>query len=150
MTKEYFMSEAIKEARKAYKKREVPVGCVIVCDGKIIARAHNLREHKNHVFTHAEVLAIKKANKKKKCWHLEDCELYVTLEPCPMCAGSILQTRLKAVYYGASDLKGGCAGSKIDLLSMNFSNPEIYVEGNILHDECLGLIQNFFKELRKK
>ena len=144
------MRLALKEAKKAYKKGEVPVGCVIVYEDKIIARAHNLRELKQHVFTHAEVLAIKKANKKMNCWHLEGCQLYVTLEPCAMCAGAIIQSRISEVYYGAADPKGGCCHSRINLLDMRFSNPEIYVEGNILGDECLELLQSFFKEIRKK
>ena len=144
------MSEALKEAKKAYKKGEVPIGCVIVRDNKIIARAHNLRETKQHVLTHAELLAIKEANRKMSCWHLEDCELYVTLEPCVMCAGAIIQSRITKVYYGAPEPKGGCVHSKLNLLDMRFQNPEIYVEGNILKEECLELLQSFFKEIRKK
>lgn len=148
--KYYYMQEALKEAKKAYKKKEVPVGAVLVYQDKIIARAHNLRERKQNVFTHAEVLAIKKANKKFKCWHLEDCELYVTLEPCPMCAGAIIQARLKRVYFGAYDFKGGCGGSVLNLFNYRFQNPDIILEGGILEEECRDLIKSFFKELRKK
>lgn len=144
------MQEALKEAKKAYRKGEVPVGAVIVYKDKIIARAHNLREKKQNIFTHAETLAIKKANRHLKCWHLEDCELYVTLEPCPMCAGAIIQSRIKRVYFGAYDFKGGCGGSVLNLFGYRFSNPEIILEGGIMEPECRGLIQSFFKEIRKK
>lgn len=150
MNNEYYMNLALKEAKKAYKKNELPVGCVIVYKGKVIAKAHNLREKYNHVLSHAEVLAIKKANKKLKCWHIEDVKLYTTLEPCPMCAGAIINSRIKEVYFGAYNNKGGCAGSYIDLFKYNFSNPKIYYEGGILKDECRDLIQEFFSHLRKK
>lgn len=150
MKNNYYMQEALKEAIKAKKKHELPIGCVIVYKDKIIARAHNLRETKQNILTHAEVLAIKKANKKLKCWHLEDCTLYTTLEPCPMCAGAIIQSRITEVYFGAYNLKGGCAGSFIDLLSYNFSNPKITYKGGILEKESKDLIQDFFKEVRKK
>ena len=106
-----FMKAALKEAKKAYEKLEVPVGCVIVKDGKIIARAHNLKESKTDTTKHAEILAIQKASRKLQSWRLIDCDLYVTLEPCAMCAGAIIQSRIKNVYYGTHDLKTGAVGS---------------------------------------
>ena len=114
------MLEALKEAKKAYKKKEMPIGWVVVYNDKIIAKANNMRERYNHVLSHAEVLALKKANKKMKCWHLEEASIYITLEPCPMCAGAIINARLKDVYFGAYNKKGGCAGSYIDLFKYNF------------------------------
>lgn len=147
---EYYMLEALKEAKKAYKKNEMPIGCVVVYNDKIIAKAHNMRERYNHILSHAEVLALKKANKKMKCWHLEEASIYITLEPCPMCAGAIINARLKNVYFGAYNKKGGCAGSYIDLFKYNFSNPQIHYEGGILEEECKNLLQSFFKELRGK
>lgn len=150
MNNEYYMKLALKEAKKAYKKGELPIGCVIVYNDKVISKAHNLREKYNHVLSHAEVLAIKKANKKLKCWHIEDAKIYITLEPCPMCAGTIINSRIKEVYFGAYNYKGGCAGSFINLFDYNFSNPRIYYKGGILEDECSKLIQNFFNYLRKK
>lgn len=102
---EYYMLEALKEAKKAYKKKEMPIGCVVVYNDKIIAKAHNMRERYNHVLSHAEVLALKKANKKMKCWHLEEASIYITLEPCPMCAGAIINARLKNVFFGAYNKK---------------------------------------------
>ena len=113
---EKFMKEALKEAKKAYDKLEIPVGAVIVRDNKIIARAHNLKELKQDTTKHAEILAIKKASKKLNNWRLTDCEIYVTLEPCPMCAGAIINSRIKKVYIGAKDLKTGACGSKLNLL----------------------------------
>lgn len=150
MNNEYYMKLALKEANKAYKKGELPIGCVIVYKDKVIAKAHNLREKYNQVLSHAEVLAIKKANKKLKCWHIEDVKIYITLEPCPMCAGTIINSRIKEVYYGAYNYKSGCAGSFINLFDYNFSNPRICYKGGILEDECRELIQNFFNDLRKK
>ena len=157
--KEYYMQLAIKEAKKAYKKKEMPIGCVIVqtdtkpCiynKDKIVAKAHNMREHYNHVLSHAEVIALKKANRRLKCWHIEDCDIYITLEPCPMCAGAIINARIKNVYFGAYNQKGGCAGSYIDLFKYNFSNPSIHYEGGICEEECKELIQSFFKTIRNK
>ena len=112
MSYEKYMKEAIKEAKKAELKDEVPIGCVIIKDDKIIARAHNLRESKQQSIAHAEILAIEKACKKIGSWRLENCDLYVTLEPCPMCSGAILQSRISNVIYGAKDFKGGCIESK--------------------------------------
>ena len=131
-----FMKEALKEAKKAYKKLEVPVGCVIVKDGKIIARAHNLKETKYDTTKHAEILAIKKASKKLESWRLIDCDMYVTLEPCPMCAGAIIQSRIKNLYYGASDEKTGAVGSVLNLMEDFKFNHIVNVEKGILKNDC--------------
>lgn len=143
-----YMKEALKEAKKAYKKLEVPVGAVIVKDGEIIAKAHNLREAKNSPVSHAEILCIEKACKKLKTWRLEDMEMYVTLEPCPMCAGALIQTRIKKVYIGAKDLKNGSVGSVCNTLEENFTHK---VEYEYLEDceECSTILSEFFRELRK-
>ena len=145
---EFFMQEALKEARKAYLKEEVPVGAVIVKDGKIIARAHNLKESKHSSLAHAEILAIKKANKKLNTWRLNDCEMYVTLEPCSMCAGAMINSRIKKVYIGTLDLKTGACGSFIDLPNYKF-NHKIEIETGILQADCEKILQVFFKNLRK-
>lgn len=144
----YFMQEALKEASKAYKKKEVPVGCVIVCDNKIVARAHNLRKTKESTLAHAELLAIKKANKKLKSWRLEDCSVYVTLEPCVMCAGALMQARVKDIYYATNDPKGGALGGAFNLYDNTF-NHTINLDCGILKEEAKNMLQNFFKELRK-
>ena len=143
------MEEALKEARIAFKKKEIPVGCVIVCDNKIITRAHNLREGKKNALYHAEVLAINKACKKLKSWRLDDCDLYVTLEPCSMCSGAIIQAKIKNIYFGASDPKTGAAGSKLNLFDIKF-NYEPNVCGGILGEECSKIIKDFFTNLREK
>ena len=148
--KEYFMKEALKEAKKAYEKLEVPVGAVIVKDGKIIARAHNLKETKFDTTKHAEILAIQKASKKLNSWRLIDCEMYVTLEPCSMCAGALINSRIKKVYIGAVQEKTGACGTKVDLIENYKTETKIEVEFGILKEECLNLVQEFFKELRKK
>ena len=147
---EKYMREALKEAQKAYDKLEVPVGAVIVKDGKIIARAYNQKEKKFDTTKHAEILAIQKASKKIKSWRLIDCEMYVTLEPCPMCAGAIIQSRIKKVYYGVSDEKTGAVGSKLNLFKDYKFNHNVEVENGILTDKCKELLQNFFIELRKE
>ena len=146
---EEFMKEALKEAKKAYKKLEVPVGAVIVKDGKIIARAHNQKETKYDTTKHAEILAIQKASKKLKSWRLIDCEMYVTLEPCSMCAGAIINSRIKKVYIGAMDEKTGAVGSKLNLFKDYTFNHEVDFEVGILEDECQKILKDFFKELRK-
>ena len=143
------MKEALKEAKKAYKKLEVPVGCVIVKDGKIIARAHNLKETKYDTTKHAEILAIQKASKKLESWRLIDCDMYVTLEPCPMCAGAIIQSRIKNLYYGASDEKTGAVGSVLNLMEDFKFNHIVNVEKGILKNDCENLLKDFFRELRK-
>lgn len=145
---EKYMKEALKEAQKAYDKGEIPVGAVIVKNDKIIARAHNLKEIKNDTTKHAEILAIQKASKKLKSWRLEDCDMYVTLEPCSMCAGALIQARLKKVYIGTMDYKTGACGSVLNLLQDYKFNHYVEIENNILNDECENMLKNFFKELR--
>ena len=146
---EKFMKSALKEAKKAYEKLEVPVGAVIVKDGKIIARAHNLKETKYDTTKHAEILAIQKASKKLNSWRLIDCEMYVTLEPCSMCAGALINSRIKKVYIGASDKKTGAVGSVFNLLEDYTFNHKVEYEKGVLQDECESILKEFFKELRK-
>lgn len=146
---ENFMKQALKEAQKAYEKLEVPVGAIIVKDNKIIARAHNLKEQKNSALAHAELLAISKATKKLANWRLSDCEMYVTLEPCPMCMGAIISSRIKKLYIGTPDLKAGACGSKINLNDGSL-NHSVIVEKDILKSECEKLVKDFFKCLRNK
>lgn len=146
---EKFMKAALKEAKKAYDKLEVPVGAVIVKDGKIIARAHNLKETKYDTTKHAEILAIQKASKKLNSWRLIDCEMYVTLEPCSMCAGALINSRIKKVYIGASDPKTGAVGSVFNLLEDYTFNHKVEYEKGVLQDECESILKEFFKELRK-
>lgn len=141
-----FMMEALKEAGKAYSKGEVPIGCVIVKDGKVIARGHNIKEQKNDATMHAELIAIKKASKKLG-WRLTGCHLYVTLEPCPMCAGAMIQSRIKRLVFGTYDTKGGAVGSKLNLLDYQF-NHEIEVEQGVLEEECKNILKTFFKNIR--
>ena len=143
------MKEALKEAKKAYNKLEVPVGAVIVKDGKIIARAHNQKETKLDTTNHAEILAIQTASKKLNSWRLIDCEMYVTLEPCSMCAGAILNSRIKKVYIGASDEKTGAVGSVLNLFTDYKFNHKVLYEKGILETNCKDILQEFFKELRK-
>ena len=147
--KEYYMNQALKEAEKAYKKLEVPVGAVIVKDGKIIARAHNQKETKTDTTKHAEILAIQKASKKLKSWRLIDCEMYVTLEPCTMCAGAIINSRIKKIYIGAMDEKTGAVGSVLNLFDDYTFNHRVESEKGILEQECENVLKQFFKELRK-
>ena len=146
---EKFMKEALKEAKKAYDKLEVPVGAVIVKDGKIIARAHNLKETKKDTTKHAEMLAIEKASKKLDAWRLLDCEMYVTLEPCSMCAGAIINSRIKKLYIGALDEKTGAAGSVLNLFEDYKFNHKVEIEKGIMKDECEKILKDFFKDLRK-
>lgn len=143
------MRQALKEAEKAYKKLEVPVGAVIVKDGKIIARAHNQKETKTDTTKHAEILAIQKASKKLKSWRLIDCEMYVTLEPCTMCAGAIINSRIKKVYIGAMDKKTGAVGSVLNLFEDYVFNHKVESQVGILAQECEEILKMFFKELRK-
>lgn len=147
--KNYYMKQALKEAEKAYQKLEVPVGAVIVKDGKIIARAHNQKETKTDTTKHAEILAIQKASKKLKSWRLIDCEMYVTLEPCSMCAGAMINSRIKKVYIGAMDEKTGAVGSVLNLFEDYTFNHKVEVEKGILEKECQEILKKFFKELRK-
>ena len=148
MEKEKFMKEALKEAKKAYEKLEIPVGCVIVKDNKIIARAHNLKETKFDTTKHAEIIAIQKASKKLKSWRLNECEMYVTLEPCSMCAGAIINSRIKKLYYGAKDEKTGAVGSVFNLLKDYKFNHDVEIESGILENECRNILKEFFKNLR--
>ena len=147
---EKYMRVAIREAKKAYDKEEVPIGAVIVKDGKIIARAHNLRESLKQACAHAEILAIQKACKKFDAWRLEDCDMYVTLEPCPMCAGAIINARIKNLYFGALESKSGAAGSKLNLFSDYKFNHSVNVVSGVLENECVALLKDFFKMLRNR
>lgn len=146
----YFMELAIEEAKKAEAIQEVPIGAVIVLDGEVVSVAHNLRETEQRSIAHAELLAIDEACKKLGTWRLEDATLYVTLEPCPMCAGGIVLSRVKRVVYGASDPKGGCAGTLMNLLTDERFNHQCEVAAGVLEEECGTLLTNFFRELRKK
>ena len=147
--KEYYMKQALKEAEKAYKKLEVPVGAIIVKDGEIIARAHNQKETKTDTTKHAEILAIQKASKKLETWRLIDCEMYVTLEPCSMCAGAIINSRIKKVYIGAMDEKTGAVGSVLNLFEDYTFNHKVEAEKGIMEKECQETLKKFFKELRE-
>lgn len=144
------MKQALIEARKAYGKDEVPIGAVIVKDGKIIARGHNTRQQTQNAVNHAEMIAIQKACKKVGSWRLCDCDLYVTLEPCPMCAGACINSRLNAVYFGAYDAKAGCAGTLYNLPEDERFNHRLKVEGGILQQECVKILSDFFKQKRQK
>ncbi len=147
--KNKFMKQALKEAKKAYEKLEVPVGAVIVKDGKIIAKAHNLKETKTDTTKHAEILAIQKASKKLESWRLLDCEMYITLEPCSMCAGAIINSRIKKIYIGALDEKTGAAGSVLNLFEDYKFNHKVEVEKGVMQKECENILKDFFKMLRK-
>jgi len=144
------MREALKEAEKAKAIAEVPIGAVIVKDDKVIARGHNQRETTNRAITHAELLAIDEANQKLDNWRLEDCALFVTVEPCVMCSGAIVLSRIPYVYYGAADYKGGTAGTLMNLLNEERFNHQAQVEAGILEEECRHILTSFFKELREK
>ncbi|ENQ3081073.1 tRNA adenosine(34) deaminase TadA [Bacillus multifaciens] len=146
----YFMKLAIEEAKKAEEIQEVPIGAVVVVNGEVISRAHNLRETEQRSVAHAELLAIDDACKKLGTWRLENATLYVTLEPCPMCAGAIVLSRVKRVVYGAADPKGGCAGTLMNLLTEDRFNHQSEVVAGVLEGECGSLLTNFFRELRKK
>ena len=146
----YYMKEAIKQAKKAYKIKEVPIGCVIVREDKIIARGYNKRNTKKNTLAHAELLAINKASKALEDWRLEECTMYITLEPCQMCAGAIVQSRMKRVVIGSMNPKAGCAGSVINLLEMKEFNHQVELETGVLENECTELLQQFFRELREE
>lgn len=147
---EYYMELAIREARKAMEQEEVPIGAVIVLDHKVISSAHNLRETTQKATTHAELLAIEKACEEIGSWRLENATLYVTLEPCPMCSGAILLSRIKRVVYGAKDPKAGCAGTLMNLLQDSRFNHQSEVKNGVLEDECGELLRTFFRNLRQK
>ena len=145
-----FMNLALKEAKKAFEKDEVPIGAVIVSGGKVIAKAHNLTQTKKLATAHAEILAIEKASKKYPSWRIEDAEMYITLEPCAMCAGAIANARINKVYFGAYEEKSGCAVSLYPVLTNNGLNHSVQVEGGILEEECSALIKEYFKSKRNK
>lgn len=151
MTKdEKYMKAALREAKKAYALDEVPIGCVIVQNDKIIARGYNRRNTDKNTLAHAEIAAIKKASKKTGDWRLEDCTLYVTLEPCQMCAGAIVQCRMGKVVIGAMNPKAGCAGSVLDLLHIDKFNHQVETEKGVLEEECSQMLSEFFRSLREK
>lgn len=145
---EKYMLEALKEAKKAYKKGEIPVGAIIVKNGEIIARGHNLKEIKNDTTNHAEIIAIQKASKKLEAWRLEDCEMYVTLEPCTMCAGAMINSRIKKVIIGTKDPKTGACGSVLNLFEDYTFNHKVEYKFGVLQAECEKIIKDFFKDLR--
>lgn len=145
-----FMKEALKQARKAYKQEEVPIGCVIVQDNKIIARAYNKRNGKKNPLAHAEIIAINKASKTTGDWRLENCTMYITLEPCQMCAGAIVQARIPKVVIGTMNPKAGCAGSVLNLLQVQAFNHQVELVRGIMEEECTEMMQEFFRELRNK
>lgn len=145
----YFMKKAISLAKKAGERDEVPVGAVIVKDGKIIATGYNKKEGKNCAVYHAEIVAIQKACKKIGNWYLDGCEMYVTMEPCPMCAGALINSRLDRLYFGAYDLKAGCCGSIMNLPEDKRFNHNLVVEGGVLQEQCASLLTSFFKQKRK-
>ena len=147
---EKYMKEAIRQARKAYALGEVPIGCVIVYEGKIIGRGYNRRTIDKNTLAHAELMAIKKASKKMDDWRLEDCTMYVTLEPCQMCSGAIVQSRMKKVVIGCMNPKAGCAGSILNLLQMEEFNHQVELEIGVLGEECSNMMTSFFRELREK
>ena len=147
---EYYMKMALKEAKKAYKLGEVPIGCIIVYEDKIIGRGYNRRNTDKSTLSHAEITAIKKASKVIGDWRLEDCTLYVTLEPCQMCSGAIVQARIPTVVMGCMNPKAGCAGSIINILDMPEFNHQVHTIRGILEEECSQMLTTFFKELRIK
>ena len=144
------MKEAIRQAKKAGRLDEVPIGCVIVRDGKIIARGYNRRNTEKSTLAHAEIQAIRKASKVIGDWRLEDCTMYITLEPCQMCAGAIVQARIPRVVIGSRNPKAGCAGSILDLLHVPAFNHQVELEEGVLQEECSEMLTSFFRELRKK
>ena len=147
---EKYMREALRQARKAYALDEVPIGCVIVQGERIIARGYNRRNTDKNTLSHAELNAIRKASRKTGDWRLEDCTMYITLEPCQMCAGAIVQARMGRVVIGAMNPKAGCAGSVLNLLEMPEFNHQVTVERGVLKEECSGILTEFFRNLREK
>jgi len=148
MDHNFFMQEALIEAQKAFDINEVPVGCVIVYDNKVIGRGHNRRTIENNPLGHAEIIAINEACKYIGDWRLEDCHIYVTVEPCPMCAGAILQARMKALYFGAWNKKAGACGSVIDIISEDRFNHKVEMYSGIMQEECSQMMSRFFARLR--
>ena len=147
---EKYMKEAIRQAKKAYALEEVPIGCVIVYEGKIIGRGYNRRTTDKNPLAHAEMIAMKKASKKMNDWRLENCTMYVTLEPCQMCAGALVQSRIDEVLIGSMNPKAGCAGSVLNLLEMDGFNHKVKVTRGILEEECSAMLSDFFRELRQE
>ena len=147
---EVYMKEALRQARKAYALMEVPIGCVIVYEGKIIARGYNRRNTDKNTTSHAEINAIRRASKKLGDWRLEGCTIYITLEPCQMCAGAIVQSRITRAVIGSMNPKAGCAGSVLNLLEMQEFNHQVEVERGVLQEECSTMLSGFFRELREK
>lgn len=143
-----FMKEAYRQAKKAEKLNEVPIGCVIVYEGKIIARGYNRRRIDMNTLSHAELNAIRKASKKLGDWRLDDCEMYITLEPCQMCAGAIVQSRIKKVYIACMNPKAGCAGSVLNLLDVKEFNHQVEIERGLMEEECSKMLSDFFRNLR--
>lgn len=149
MDHEYYMKEAIRQAKKAEKLMEVPIGCVIVYEGKIIARGYNRRNTDKNTLSHAEMNAIKKASKKLGDWRLEGCTMYVTLEPCQMCAGAIVQSRIDEVVIGCMNPKAGCAGSVLNLLEVQEFNHQVKITKGVMEEECSQMMSEFFRRLRE-
>lgn len=147
---ERYMKEAIRQAHKAWKLGEVPIGCVIVRDGKIIARGYNRRNTDKNTLAHAELQAIRKASRAAGDWRLEDCTIYVTLEPCQMCAGAIVQARIPRLVIGSRNPKAGCAGSVLNLLQVPAFNHQVEITEGVLEEECSLMLTNFFRDLREK
>lgn len=147
---ERFMKEAIKQAKKAEALKEVPIGCVIVSDGKIIARGYNRRNTDKNTLSHAELNAIRKASRKLGDWRLEGCTMYVTLEPCQMCSGALVQSRIDEVVIGAMNPKAGCAGSVMNLLEAEGFNHKVKITKGVLEEECSRMLSDFFRELREE
>lgn len=149
-TNEYYMKQALKEAAKAARIGEVPIGCVIVYENRIIGRGYNRRMKDKNTLSHAELNAIRRASKKLKDWRLDDCKMYVTNEPCQMCAGAIVQARIKKVYIGCMSPKSGCAGSILNLLQVDAFNHQVEIETGVLEEECSTMLKDFFRELRSR
>ena len=147
---EKYMKEAIRQAHKAWKLGEVPIGCVIVRDGRIIARGYNRRNTDKNTLAHAELQAIRRASRIAGDWRLEDCTIYVTLEPCQMCAGAIVQARIPRLVIGSRNPKAGCAGSVLNLLQVPAFNHQVEIREGVLEEECSAMLTNFFRELREK
>ncbi len=145
-----YMKQAITQAKKAYKLNEVPIGCVIVYEGKVIGRGYNRRNTDKTSLGHAEITAIKKASRYMNDWRLEDCDLYVTLEPCQMCAGAIVQSRMRRVIIGSMNPKAGCAGSVLNLLQMQQFNHQVEITRGVLEETCSSMLSAFFRELRQR
>lgn len=146
---EAYMREAIKQAKKAYALKEVPIGCVIVRDGKVIARGYNRRNTDKNTLSHAELNAIRRASRQTGDWRLDDCTMYVTLEPCQMCSGAIVQARIRKVVIGCMNPKAGCAGSILNLLQVEQFNHQVEIESGVLEEECSTMMKEFFKSLRE-